>query len=66
MQDGDQKEGDLEHAVGLMTKYSALPDTIARARHYGAMAKDALGLFPPSGVREALAGVVDFSIDRAY
>ncbi|MDA0339500.1 MAG: polyprenyl synthetase family protein [Proteobacteria bacterium] len=66
LQDGEQSEGDLDHAVGLMTKYGALPDTIARARHYGAMAKDALGLFPPSEVREALAGVVDFSIDRAY
>ncbi len=59
-------EADLERAIGLMTKYDALPDTIARAHHYGAMAKDALRLFPPSELREVLTGIVDFSIDRAY
>jgi len=57
---------DLERAIGLMTKYDALPDTIARARHYGSMAKDALRLFPPSELREVLTGIVDFSIERGY
>ncbi|MBI1182067.1 MAG: polyprenyl synthetase family protein [Alphaproteobacteria bacterium] len=62
----DQQDGDLEHALALMTKYRALPDTIARARHYGAMAKDALRLFAPSPTRDALTGIVDFSVDRAF
>ena len=37
---------DLETALGLMTRHRALEDTIERARHYGAIAKDALALFP--------------------
>ncbi len=28
-----------------MTRHGALKDTVARAAHYGAMAKDALGIF---------------------
>ncbi len=61
-----QEEGDLDRALDLMTRYDALADTLTRARHYGAMAKDALRLFTPSPTREALSGIVDFSIDRAF
>jgi len=43
---GEIKNGDLDHAIGLMTKHRALEDTINRAQHYGAMAVDALALFP--------------------
>ena len=39
-------DGDLDHAIGLMTKHRALEDTIGRAQHYGAIARDALALFP--------------------
>ncbi|MEN3951494.1 polyprenyl synthetase family protein [Iodidimonas sp. SYSU 1G8] len=62
----EQEDGDLDHAIALMTKYDALRDTIERARHYGAMAKDALRLFSPSPTREALTAIVDFSIERAF
>ena len=63
---GTQTEDDLDRAIGLMTKYNTLSDTGARARHSGAMAKDALGLFPPSATRGLLADVVDFAIERAH
>src|SRR5436305_241876 len=43
---GEIADGDLDHAIGLMTKHRALEDTISRAQHYGAMAVDALALFP--------------------
>ena len=33
-------------ALALMTKHRALEDTVERARHYGAMARDAMGHFP--------------------
>ena len=70
LQDQDQKDGDLEAAFALMHKHKALDDTIARARHYGAIAKDALGLFPDTGAegeaKAALLDTVDFSIDRAF
>jgi len=62
----DQNDGDLEHAMGLLEKHGALADTIERARHYGAMARDALGIFSQSQEKEALVDVVDFCIYRAH
>jgi octaprenyl-diphosphate synthase len=62
---GDATEADLEHAIGLMAKHRALEDTIQRARHYGAIAKDALALFPASPMKEALEETVEFCIARS-
>ena len=63
---GDTADGDLEHALGLMAKHRALEDTIGRAQHYGAMAKDALALFPASPMKQALEQAVEFCIARAH
>lgn len=63
---GIQSNEDLEAATAMMNRHGALADTIARAGHYGAMAKDALGIFPPSPWHDALTDLVDFCIDRAY
>jgi hypothetical protein len=52
-------EGDLKIA-------RALEDTVERARHYGAMARDALDLFPASPWKHALRDAVEFAISRAY
>ena len=64
LQDGERREGDLEKAIGLVEKHDALDDTILRARHYGAMARDALGLFPAGPAKRALLDVVDFCVSR--
>ena len=56
----EQKEGDLEHAMALMNEHNALSDTIERARHYGAMARDALAIFPDRAEKKAMLGLVDF------
>ena len=53
-------------AIELMGQHDALSDTIERSRHYGAIARDALGLFPDSEIKRALTGLIDFCIDRAY
>ena len=66
LQDMEQRDGDLEHAIALLDKHDALTDAIERARHYGAIARDALGIFPPSDVKRALLDVIDFTIERAY
>jgi octaprenyl-diphosphate synthase len=63
---GKQEAGDLERAIGLIRSHGALDDTVERARHYGAMARDALGLFPESAPKRALDQVIDFCIDRAH
>jgi len=66
MEELDQNDGDIEHAMDLLEKHKALTDTIERARHFGAIARDALGVFPESDIKIALLDVVDFCIERAY
>jgi len=60
------REGDLDRAVALMEGQRAIEDTIERARHYGAVARDALAPFPESPHKNALLQVVDFCIERAH
>ncbi len=66
LEEGTIAEGDLETAMATMRRHRAIDDTIERARHYGAMAHDALGLFPASDWKAALGGVVDFCIARTH
>ena len=63
---GDMRDGDLERAIAAMTKYAAIDDTIKRADHYGAMASDALAIFPASREKSALLDAVEFCIRRAH
>jgi octaprenyl-diphosphate synthase len=62
----DQHAGDLEQAQSLIERHNAVADTLERARHYGAMARDALGLFGDTPLKAALLEAVDFAIDRAH
>ncbi|MGE5475730.1 MAG: polyprenyl synthetase family protein [Bacteroidales bacterium] len=62
----EQQDGDLERAIALMEKHGSLADTIARARHYGEVARDALGIFPDCPLKQAMIDVIDFCIERAY
>ncbi|WP_350332895.1 polyprenyl synthetase family protein [Coralliovum pocilloporae] len=64
LQRGEVEEGDLEHAMELMQAHNALSDTVERARHYGAIARDALATFPDTPHRAALLQAVDFCISR--
>ncbi|HWH17516.1 MAG TPA: polyprenyl synthetase family protein [Allosphingosinicella sp.] len=57
---------DLAHATRLLRDTGAITDSIARARHYGRRAIDALGAFPPSKAKAALVEAVEFAIARAY
>ena len=66
LEDLDQAEGDMEHAIHLMEKHSALDDSVERARHYGAIARDALGIFDDSPQKAAFNELIDFCIERAY
>ena len=64
LEDGDATDNDLETAILLMNKHRALEDTVKRARHYGAIAKDALAFFPESPMKNVLGEAVDFAISR--
>ncbi|MTJ81717.1 MAG: polyprenyl synthetase family protein [Telmatospirillum sp.] len=57
---------DLRQALKLMEKHQSLADTVKRARHYGAIARDALGIFPESPAKAALVDIIDFCIERAF
>jgi octaprenyl-diphosphate synthase len=66
LEKGETTDGDLEQALALMVRHKALDDTVKRAQHYGAIAKDALALFPPSAMKTALEETVEFCIARAH
>ena len=66
MEDGDQRDGDLETAITLMTQHDALEATVERARHYGAIARDAMEIFPESPYKSALVDAIRFSVARAH
>ena len=56
----------LAEAVTHLESSGAIDDTLARARHYGTRAIDALGGLPDSTARRALVETVEFAIARAY
>ena len=66
LEDMEQTEDDLARAQGLIQSHDALADTIERARHYGARARDALAIFPEGVMKYALIDAVEFTIERAY
>ena len=66
LQEGDIGEDDLAEAFALMKRHNALSDTLERARHYGAIARDALAIFPDCDVKAALLEAIEFCIDRPF
>ena len=64
IENGDNDDASLERAMGLITKYGSLSDTIARANHYGTIARDAIAALPASPWKAALMEVIDFCIGR--
>jgi len=61
---GASDDAALERAIGLMTRYGALSDTVQRARHFGDIARDALAPLSHSPEKGALLEVIDFCIER--
>jgi octaprenyl-diphosphate synthase len=59
------EDGDLEQAIRLMRKHGAIDDTLDRARHYGAIARDALAIFRGDRYTRALTDAIAFCIGRA-
>ena len=66
LEDMEQRDGDLERAFDRLAAHDALADTVERARHYGARARDALAILPDNAYRDALDDAVAFCIDRAF
>ncbi|HBR25555.1 MAG TPA: polyprenyl synthetase, partial [Rhizobiales bacterium] len=66
LQEGNIGEDDLAEAMGLMKRHNALSDTLERARHYGAIARDALAIFPDCEANAALLEAIEFCVDRPF
>lgn len=61
-----QEDGDLDHAVELMAKHQTLDATMDLAKDYGRRARLALKQLPENAYRDALDGIINFSIEREY
>jgi octaprenyl-diphosphate synthase len=66
LEDSEQREGDLEHAIELMRRHGTLGATLERAREYSGTARRALATFRDSPVRQALDEVIEFCLERGY
>ncbi|MCO5063261.1 MAG: polyprenyl synthetase family protein [Rhizobiaceae bacterium] len=64
IEQGANDDAALERAINLMTRHGAVADTIARARHFGEIARDALAPLPATPQKSALIDVIDFCIRR--
>ena len=62
----EQREGDLAHAIALMERHGALNETFTRAAGYGERARAAIEGFAPSAAKSAMLDLVDFCIERAH
>ena len=63
---GDQAPGDLERALRILERRSALAETLARARIYAGAAIDALDRFPDGPLRRALIEAAAFATERGF
>jgi octaprenyl-diphosphate synthase len=66
LEDLDQREGDLAHAIELMTRHGTLGATLERAHDYGEAARRSLALFRDGPERRALDEAIDFCLARGY
>jgi len=66
LKEGQVDDDDLAKAIDLIAQHNALADTMERARHYGAIARDALAIFPDGPIKSALQDAIEFSVDRPY
>jgi octaprenyl-diphosphate synthase len=66
LQEGKIGDDDLAEAMALMKRHNALVDTMERARHYGAIARDALAIFGDCEAKSALLEAIEFCVDRPF
>jgi len=59
-------DADFVHAIDLVRRSRAVDDTLARARHYGQRAIDAIGGFANGKAKDAMIEAVEFAVARAY
>ena len=64
IEQAQQTEADLEHAMALIARCGAIETTLARAATFAAAARDALLVFPDSLLRRQMMAVADYTVSR--
>lgn len=64
IEDAKSDDAALERARSLMARHGAITETIARARHFGSEAREALASLPASPQKDAMLDVIEFCISR--
>lgn len=66
LEEGAQTEADLAQAMALLERHDAIAVTLARAAAFVRAGQEALAIFPPSALREALIAVGTYTVNRAH
>ncbi|HEX2753581.1 MAG TPA: polyprenyl synthetase family protein [Alphaproteobacteria bacterium] len=66
MGDLDQTDEDLAEAQTLLKKYKTLPESLAAARDFAAKGKKCLDKLPGHPLRQDMAELIDFAVERDY
>lgn len=66
IRDGDQREGDLEHALDLVARHKTIPIVLARAEQFAADAVASLSDHGDATTRDALTDAAWFSVSRDH
>jgi octaprenyl-diphosphate synthase len=66
VEQAEQREGDLAHAIELLERRAALADSFTRAAEFSEQARRDLERFPPVPARQAMLDLADFCVERAY
>ena len=66
LEDREQDDDDLVEAIRLLDSHGTITNTIDRARHYAAVARDALAIFEDGEPKDALLDLLDFVVERAH
>jgi octaprenyl-diphosphate synthase len=66
LEDLNQREGDLDHAIALIERHAGFAAALDLARRHGAQARAALATLPGHPLRAELAELVEFCIDREF
>ena len=66
LEDQDQRDNDLTHAIEILNRHGCLRATRERARQYAELARRALGVFRDSTEKRALDGAIDFCLARGH
>ncbi|MGH6876992.1 MAG: polyprenyl synthetase family protein [Rhizomicrobium sp.] len=63
---GQQRDGDLQHAIWYIEQTGAIADARDQARRYARQACRAIQALPPTPLRDTLIAVAEFCVQRGY